>query len=374
MCWKANFFTKNPVNIVKAVANLENVHLTLVGNGDLHDKLKNTAKENNCSDRITFYESLPNTEVLNLMYNSDIYIYHSINYEISKSCIEASIIGIPVIVNNRNENPAKELVEAGFILVEDSPEGYMKGIKELKDKPEKLKNTIKCSNKYADENWNPKKSEQKLVNLYKKYTRNSLAVFVPEPLSSYALKGEITPRYFNPGNLFSEVHIVLFNDDKPDITVIQETVGDAKLHIHNISIPPILYLKTLGFRPFLLKKWAKQTIDLMRQINPKLIRCHGADLNLAAAAFVKKELGIPFIASLHVNFIENILKNAKSLKERVQYFSFLTLQKFSLKKADYVLPVYESIAPYLKTLGIKNYTIAYNVLNPKFIQEKRIIR
>ena len=43
----------------------------------------------------------------------------------------------------------------------------MKGIKELKDKPEKLKNTIKCSNKYADENWNPKKSEQKLVNLYK---------------------------------------------------------------------------------------------------------------------------------------------------------------------------------------------------------------
>ena len=70
----------------------------------------------------------------------------------------------------------------------------------------------------------------------------------------------------------------------------------------------------------------------MRQINPKLIRCHGADLNLAAAAFVKKELGIPFIASLHVNFIENILKNAKSLKERVQYFSFLTLQKFSLKK------------------------------------------
>ena len=73
------------------------------------------------------------------MYNSDIYIYHSINYEIIKSCIEASILGIPVIVNNRNENPAKELVEAGFILVEDSPEGYMKGIKELKDKPENLK-------------------------------------------------------------------------------------------------------------------------------------------------------------------------------------------------------------------------------------------
>ena len=45
MCWKANFLQKNPVNIVKAVANLENVHLTLVGNGDLHDKLKNTAKE-----------------------------------------------------------------------------------------------------------------------------------------------------------------------------------------------------------------------------------------------------------------------------------------------------------------------------------------
>ena len=53
---EGKLFTKNPVNIVKAVANLENVHLTLVGNGDLHDKLKNTAKENNCSDRITFYE------------------------------------------------------------------------------------------------------------------------------------------------------------------------------------------------------------------------------------------------------------------------------------------------------------------------------
>ena len=91
----------------------------------------------------------------------------------------------------------------------------------------------------------------------------------------------------------------------------------------------------------------------------------------SCCCFCKKELGIPFIASLHVNFIENILKNAKSLKERVSIFSFLTLQKIFFKKADYVLPVYESIAPYLKTLGIKNYTIAYNVLNPKFIQEKK---
>ena len=41
-----------------------------------------------------------------------------------------------------------------------------------------------------------------------------LCVFPNDPLKSYFKKGEIKPRYFNPKNIFDEVHVIsLFDDD-----------------------------------------------------------------------------------------------------------------------------------------------------------------
>ena len=193
---------------------------------------------------------------------------------------------------------------------------------------------------------------------------NTLAVFVPEPLSSYALKGEITPRYFNPGNLFKEVHIVLFNDDKPDIADIQKTVGNAKLHIHNISIPPGLFLQTLGFRPFLLKKWANNNIKLMKKINPQLIRCYGIYLNAFLASEIKRKLNIPFVLSLHGNPDVDYLRGrlARSLKSWLSGQLIKQLESYCLKHVSHVIAVYSPIIPYLEKHKVKHYSLIYNVV------------
>ena len=44
----------------------------------------------------------------------------------------------------------------------------------------------------------------------------ALMVIVPDRLSELAEKGEVTRRYYNPGDLFDEVDLVLVNDDRPD--------------------------------------------------------------------------------------------------------------------------------------------------------------
>jgi hypothetical protein len=55
-----------------------------------------------------------------------------------------------------------------------------------------------------------------------------LLVIIPDRLSV------VTERYYKPGNLFPEVHILMTNEDRPDPATVQPMVGDAVLHLHNM--------------------------------------------------------------------------------------------------------------------------------------------
>lgn len=160
---------KNPENIIRAIADMENTTLTLIGDGELHEPLQELAKKLGCQDRVKFYRQMMNSKILKLMTESDLYVYHSINYEISKGCIEAALIGLPVILNNRFKNPAQELLDAGFLLVEDTPEAYAAAISELILNKKKREGIAKSAHSYALQNWSPEITEKKLVDLYKRY-------------------------------------------------------------------------------------------------------------------------------------------------------------------------------------------------------------
>lgn len=160
---------KDPTSIIYAVSSLENVHLTLVGRGDLHEYLQKLVDKLGCRHRVTFIKNMDNSEVLQMMCQSDIYVYHSINYEISKTCIEAALVGLPIILNNRNNSPAKEICDAGFYLVDDNPESYNKAILDLCNDHQKRMQIAKKSSMYAREHWAPDVTELKLFNLHKQY-------------------------------------------------------------------------------------------------------------------------------------------------------------------------------------------------------------
>lgn len=191
-----------------------------------------------------------------------------------------------------------------------------------------------------------------------------LMVIVPDRLTDLVRKGEITERYYNPGNLFDEVHLVVTNDDRPDPQALAKTIGGARLVLHNLPAGRDLFLRTLGWRPWLLKGWASAAVDLARGLRPRLVRCHGALLNAFAAHRIKADLGIPYVVSMHTNPDADMRGMASGFKERLFGWAARDIERVALRDADLVMPVYRDIVPYLERLGVTRYEVCYNALNP----------
>jgi len=142
-------------------------------------------------------------------------------------------------------------------------------------------------------------------------------------------------------------------------------VGSAKLYLHNLPAKGI-FLRSLGWQPWLLKSWTEPAVSLAKEIRPSLIRCHGIDLNLYLAYRIKELLGIPYVISLH-NMPD---KDPINWKERIKLRITEVMRQIALRQADIVLLVYKSIIPYIKRMQVENFEIVYNVLNQEFLRKK----
>jgi glycosyltransferase involved in cell wall biosynthesis len=220
-----------------------------------------------------------------------------------------------------------------------------------------------------------------------------LLVIVPDRISDVLAKGEYQPRYYNPGNYFDEVHILICNDDKPDPGAVQRTVGSARLVLHNLPEDTYHFIQRRRiFQPWLLRPWAKPlrvllnwyqfrllddwaqpAVELARQIQPALIRCHGNDYNAYVASRIKQTLGIPYVVSLHINPDINprrrVLHTNAAWDQKLFALFFDEIEKAGLRGADLVLPVYRPIIPYLKRIGCANFQVAYNVLSDRLLEK-----
>ncbi len=196
-----------------------------------------------------------------------------------------------------------------------------------------------------------------------------LLAIVPDQLSVILQKGELQPRYYNPGNLADEVHILMTNADQPDPAPLQYTVGNARLFLHNypddLTLPTRRFPMLDGWR---LRRWARGGVELVRRIKPDIIRCHGADWNAYLASRCRKLLGIPYCVSLHINPdinpVRRFLSPHTPAAERHNLF-YECLERDGLRHADMVLPVYRPILTYLHRMGVPNARIrvCYNILN-----------
>lgn len=202
-----------------------------------------------------------------------------------------------------------------------------------------------------------------------------LLVLVPDRISDILVKGEYQPDYYNPGEIFDEVHILTTTDDQPSLEALQRTVGSARLFVHNLPDNTTL----VGRRPealtgWRLRRWARAGVEIARQIAPDLIRCHGADWNTYLASRIKAELGIPYVVSLHINPDVNPVRRFKkqdlSPAEARHNRFYEYLETTALRNADLVMPVYKPIVPYLQRLGVNQVEVCYNVLNRLHLREK----
>ncbi|TIH18037.1 glycosyltransferase [Marinifilum sp. JC120] len=197
----------------------------------------------------------------------------------------------------------------------------------------------------------------------------TLLVIITDRLSHIIGKGELIDRYYNPGGIFSDVHILMTNDDRPDMQALQRTVGNAKLTLHTLPSGMGLLAKTF-WRPFLLRSWAGQAVKMAREIKPAMIRCYGNFLNGYVGARIKEELGIPLFVSLHTQPDQTRANPEVDFKTKVFYALSKGIEEYTLKRADKVSCVYGSILDYARNKGAAEPFVAYNVINPGRIVRK----
>ena len=196
-----------------------------------------------------------------------------------------------------------------------------------------------------------------------------LLVVIADRLTELARKGELTPRYYNPGNIFDEVHLLLINDDRPDEATIRPLVGRATLHLHNLPAPS--FALSLGWRPALLNSWTRRAVALAETIRPDLIRSYGAWLNGLAAVAIGQARHTPVVVSVHSN--PDYVREHSSWQEpksKLFWASSLAVERSVLRRADLVLPVYDAARSYAESLGAQRVTVVYNAVNQDAIAPK----
>lgn len=182
-------------------------------------------------------------------------------------------------------------------------------------------------------------------------------------------KGEVTPRYYNPCNTFNQIDFLLHDDDQVSEADLQILCGEAKIRIFRYSTTLLDWVQTGFWSPSLIQNWARQT--LKRIPNPKYsaIRCYGADLNLVLGSYISRELNVPMLTSIHVNY------DVSKTFYRNKYLTFIRhlflerVRRIYLVNNKEIWPVYSPIIPYLKRLNLPSYKTVYNSVNPKVIEK-----
>ncbi len=183
-----------------------------------------------------------------------------------------------------------------------------------------------------------------------------LCIFPNDPIASYEEKGEIKDRYFNPMELFDEVHIISLIEKDVEELKVQSLVGNAKLKIHSVGK---INLKNKN-------NHKQKVLDVVKEINPDVIRAYNPRIEGWLAAYCAKNLKIPFFLSLHTQHDQK-----RKLMRKKNYRKFILLKYFEkviepfvLKKADKITIVYKIIKPYVIKHGgcTPNYFITILML------------
>ena len=112
---------------------------------------------------------MPNDEICKILPTFDCYIGHSEYAEIAKSTMEAMLTGLPIVFNKREDYQVKEMEESGVILVDNKMDNYKNILLKLKnDASFRIKKASEVY-KYAMNNFDPQKIENKIVEVYKEF-------------------------------------------------------------------------------------------------------------------------------------------------------------------------------------------------------------
>jgi len=182
-----------------------------------------------------------------------------------------------------------------------------------------------------------------------------LCVFPNDPLRSYYEKGEIKERYFNPNNIFDEIHVISFIDSDIDEESIKKIGGNARLKIHSVGK---INIKNKD-------KNKEKILKLIKSINPSIIRAYNPRIEGWFAAYCAQKLRIPFVLSLHTqhNRKRQLMKKKSLKKYLILKIYEKKIEQFVIKNANKILIVYKIIESYVLKQGGKNPEVLHNSID-----------
>lgn len=183
-------------------------------------------------------------------------------------------------------------------------------------------------------------------------------IFPNDPLIAYLEKGELKDRYFNPNNIFDEIHFITFSDKECNVADIQKTIGTAKGYIHRLNKLSILDM-------FIPDRRFNEIIKVVENISFDIVRSYNPIYNGYYAGLISKKFSKPFLMSLHGNYDLDIRYQYFKNRDK-RYLKYLltkfTVEPKSLKMATHILGAYEFAAKYAmdNKFDKRNISIIYN--------------
>lgn len=146
---------RDPRPVIGALMDLPEAELTLVGDGPLHQAAQRMIAMAGLDNRVHVVPALENQRLCSILCDHDLMLVNSGFREIPKSVLEASLCGLPILVNRY---PAETTVEYGHIpaiFVDGCAESYRDVIRDLIGDPGRLLALGRQTRKQAWEFWNP---------------------------------------------------------------------------------------------------------------------------------------------------------------------------------------------------------------------------
>lgn len=156
-------------------------------------------------------------------------------------------------------------------------------------------------------------------------------------------KGEIKERYWNPGGIFDEVHVLTLADDDIEPEAVQPVAGAARLRVHAIGRP----------RPGRLLALRRRALETLARVAPDVIRGHGPFLQGYYAVWAARHLGVPSYISIHddISIYRRFWTYGDGYARITAYqlgLQALGWTRYACAHADRIVPKYEAAARLLR--------------------------
>ena len=128
---------KQPLLLIRAIAALDdpNVHLLIVGEGELKDEIHAEITRLELSHRITLLGSLEQSKLADLYRVSSLFVLTSAYEGLARGSIEALACGTPIVTTRAGETPNFLTTESGIVCEEQTPMAIANALRTVLEHP-----------------------------------------------------------------------------------------------------------------------------------------------------------------------------------------------------------------------------------------------